>query len=466
MQPSSTPNPTDSTPPPQPAAEPPKHTKYKLILFVVAGLLLLVAGVGITAALLPQFIDRSPSSSQQEDSSPAAVAATTIDTSSLAASYDALTKLALPGFNITRKDITLRAYQELVAGFSLSDAFYKDDTCVLHALVLAQLYSQDPTKKSLYQHQLYLLSSTYLQSVPAAIHDTLTVTSTEQDKKSIAILQSYKDQTLTNQVTDSAVLKQTLSDTAKNLSLDNASKLSTYEILALNFDNTDSAKMQEFTAKYPLYGASPKMWVDMLDGTYYIIMMQSYAKQVASGNAGSLPHEFIHAQSPFVRGDAGRIVEEQRAELFSGEKSNGYNDVKQLFIYLQVMSGIDVNGLLKQRPTDSLGFFLTLYKEFGLQATNGIVFSFPTAFMSSPSNPMKIVSAEHGTDAAIKKAIEIGLATNKTEQDQRIKARYERLLSILGSKEKVINDLNSTLSQSYGMPSAAAKMLEYAQTTP
>lgn len=368
-------------------------------------------------------------------------------------------KYTIPAFANSEKTKLLSAYDELSDGFVLTTSALDDDTTVLHALGIASLYSKDSGNKDRYRTELYLLLTAKLTALPSGISDSLFEGTDPQ--KAITVLKKYQDESLSKQVEQSPTVQTVLNTTVTQLKLSSKADLSPYTIIAFDFENTDP-QFSELTKEHSLYGARPRMWAEELGGTIYIMMFKSYAKDVINGIPGSLPHEFIHGQSAFVRGEAGRMIEERRAELFSGDRS-AYYDAKQLVIYLNVFAGIDIYSFLQANPTDSAKLYAMLYKELGVSGTNALVFSWPTVYGGSDSKALESIYKLNNQDVALKQALAIG-KKNPQALDTRVKQRYDKLLSVLGSKDKVVSDLTDNLDQTYRMPTAASYMINYTKS--
>lgn len=358
----------------------------------------------------------------------------------------------------SEKTKLLTAYDDLSDGFSITGSPLHDDTMVLHALGIAAMYTQDTGQRDRYRSELYLLLAGHLASLPSGITDN--TFEIPDDQKSINVLKKFQDTDLTNRVEQSSALQQVLTATVIQLKLGSKNKLSPYKIIAFGFDNTD-AKFDELIKEHSLYGARPKMWAENLNGTVYIMMFKSYANQVVNGEHTSLPHEFIHAQSAFVRGETGRMIEERRAELFSGDTS-AYYDAKQLVIYLNVFSGIDIYLLLQANPTDSAKLYAKLYKDLGVKGTNAIVFSWPNIYQNSGSQALDKIYSLNNQDVALQEALTLGKKDGGA-LEKRVSQRYQKLLAVFKSNDKVVSDLSGNLDQVYRMPTAANYMKDYAK---
>lgn len=440
----------------QPIPTPPKPSRKSLLIAVVSlgSVAIVLVAFGTTWFILmankPQQKTDTRTSDQNNTS-------TAPHSANFEQAYTRVnTKYNVPAFGATEKSTLLAAYDELSEGFALTSKALDDDTTTLHALGIASLYSKDRSNKDRYRTELYLLLNTSLTSLPSGISDSLFEGT--NSAQTVSILKKYQDEPLSKQVEQSSTLQAVLSNTVTQLKLGSKADLAPYTIIAFNFENTDP-QFTQLTKEHTLYGARPKMWTEELDGRIYIMMFKSYAKDVINGVPGSLPHEFIHGQSAFVRGEAGRMIEERRAEQFSGDHS-AYYDAKQLVIYINVFAGIDIYSLLAQNPTDSAKLYATLYEKLGVIGTNALAFSWPNAYGGTDSKALSMIYALNGQDTALKQALIIG-QKDPTALESRVKQRYEKLLSVLGSKDKVVADLNNNLDQAYRMPSAAKHMIDY-----
>lgn len=440
--------------PPEPTPKPPTKRRTILII-VIAAIVVIIAACAVLFLLL---------SKKQSTQATATTSAQGIRTAPHNASFEqayarVAAKYDIPGFAADKKASLLAAYDDLSNGFALNANALDDDTTIMHALGIASMYTSDTANRERYRTELYLLFVNDLASVPSGINDSTFEGSDYQ--KTVDILQKYQSTDLTKRVEQSSVLQGALDNAVSILKLGSRNKLSPYKIIAFDFDTTDP-QFDQLTKQHSLYGARPNMWTENLGGTFYIMMFKSYAEGVINGTAGSLPHEFIHAQSAFVRGEAGRMIEERRAELFSGDHS-AYYDAKQLAIYLNVFAGIDVYSFMQANPTDSAKLYAMLYKQLGVPGTNALVFSWPNVYEGTDSNALKSIYALDNQDIALQQALSIG-KQDMNALTTRVKQRYDKLIAVLNTKDKVISDLSQNLGQNYRMPTGARYMTEYAKS--
>lgn len=442
--------PPTPTTPIAPAIRPSLSNKKHLIILSIIIALVLIAG--ITYWLIKPKPTTSPVVQQENRSVPGQ----SVAPADLSTLYDKISSTYnIPEFSTSNKDLLLSKYSELSEGFELLPNSF-DDTTALHALGIASLYAKDEKNRSQYREELYLLLINQLKSVPPQITDSTFVPQSNGDD-TIKILTSFEDRALTKQVEQSKEMQKALDSVVSSLKLKGRDDLVPHRVIAFNFD-TDSKQFDELVAKRSLYGARPTMWVEIINDTTYIMMFRPYAESVINGEKNSLAHELIHAQSAFVRGEAGRMIEERRAELFSGDTS-AYYEAKQFMVYLRVFSGVDVTALLEQYPTNPAQFYAELYKRLGITITHDIVFSWPNAYGSGESKALSNIFKLNLHDRAIKGAVGLG-QKDKTSMNKRIDERYQKLLDVFKTKSAVIDDLNNNLGQNYRMPTATKYMIE------
>lgn len=452
LPPEPTPQSPPPPPPPQAVVQPEGSSSSKKPIIIVVIVVLVLALLGGGAWLFIQ--SRKKPVVVQATPTPTAIPSATSDISS---AYDRIVSYNIDDFSASNKQKLVDKYNDLAHDFELEPNSF-DNTTTLLALGVASLYDKDPTNKERYRTELYLLLSWHLKSLPTGITDD-TFDPPGNGADILKTLRSFKDDNLTQQVMSSMGLQKALNNAVSALKLKSQTDLSPYEIIAFNFD-TDGKKFDELTAKYPLYGARPKMWTAGIDGKEYIMMFKSFAQEVIDDKPNSLAHEFIHAQSAFVEGETGRMVEERRAELFSGDKSS-YFDAKQLFIYAGVFSGTDFLDLLQQHPTSSADFYADVYKKIGVTGTNALAFSWPNAYAGASSKAMQSIYQLDLQDVVMKETLKLGQKDSASLKD-RTESRYQTLMKVFGNdKTRVINDLKNNLSDSYGMASAAQYMIEF-----
>ena len=457
---STTPLPPNSySPPPTPpplfmSVEPPKQpkpqfiTKIRLVVGIIIFVLLVAAVIGVFFMVNKQCEHSTVSVYNQTGRH------------ALSAAYDELYSKGVKDFTANQKQKTLDSYYALSASFHTREDFYKDPSNMLIGLGIAHLYSRDSSQKNAYRNELYSLVINHLAAVPSGIHDNYFLDKKEQ-QDTLSIFNRYKDTDLTAKLNASITSSNLPQTVAQNLKLDSHDTAPQVNVIALNFDNI-STQQQTFAKEHYMYGAQPTMWVEDIGGDIYILLTRNYATSFIENPSGpsrtKIMHELVHVRSPFNRGNLGRSVEERRAELFSGDKST-YYDIKQMFIYSEVFSGVSMLDLLQEHPTDAYAFYLLLYSRLGVSGANHVVASWPGAYTTSSSDAQQTVyDFTNNLDGIIRVSI---AHSNSQDMNQRIKARYEKLLGIFKTKERVIQDIDNNLAQNYKMPRAAAEMKLY-----
>lgn len=452
---------SDTSSRPLPPAPPPRPTRKRLVLVtsvIIIGLLAASAGI----FLWHPWRQSTTVPSQASSSAQASLGSPVIDTASLGAAYDDFYKNGIKDFAPDKKDQTLQAYAALTDGFTLDDTFQKDQTNLLLSLGVAWLAAQDSARTSAYRSEMFLLMSPHLSALPSGItDDQFEPQSSQADKQVLAVFQKYQDTAATSQLKKTLSSSNVLSTVANNLHLPNTDDLSRVHIMVMNFNASDN---QAFAQEHNMYGARPTMWAELVGNEPYILLTRDYAQSFIDEPNGiamyKIEHELVHTQGLFVRGELGRSIEERRAELFSGDHSS-YYDVKQLFIYTQVFSGIDMYSLLQQHPTDPNGFYLNLYSTMGVAMANQVVATWPSAFLNQPSAPVKAtLTVSGGLNGVIDTAIARG-KSDQTAVDKRMEERVQKLMSVFGSKDRVLRDVQNNLGEAYGMPSAATAVETY-----
>lgn len=442
------------------AVQPITHTHKKLLVIIVIVVGVIIGGFAVYARLNSTITKEAQNTPAQYST------VSDVDLSSLGSAYDNYRSAGVADFSVDKKTATLQAFTSLSHGFSLSPKFFEDSSAVLIGLGIAHGSLDHTSQSEGYRNGLYLLSTNYLSSVPDGIVDEYFVSPATNESTTPAVLAQYTDQAVSAQLNAVLQSNDLNSEIIKNLRLPSNARLAAFTPLVMNFE-TNSAEQDAFGDKHYMFGAHPKMWVESVGDTVYLIMTKNYAEDFIANPSGdgrhTVLHEIIHTQHVFVRGDLGRSIEERRAELFSGDLS-AYYDAKQLFIYTDVFSGFSPLQDLQTHAIDSDSFYTQLYSKLGVEGANAFVTSNPSAFLSEPSTAVKKVQeAFGGMDAAIKIAIQKG-SPDSAAMNDRIRARSDKLLSILKSKQAVIDDLTNNLADVYGMPSAADVMKQYIQT--
>lgn len=458
------PTPTTQPIPPPPSlhpeipivALPTKHSRKKLII-IVAVIGLIVSGIVVYGWYNTATTEKAKDLTAQISD---------IDLSSLGSAYDSYRVAGVTDFSADKKDATLQAFTSLSRGFALSPKFFADNSAVLIGLGIARGSLDHSSQFEGYRNGLYLLATNYLDTVPDGIVDEYFVSAATNESTTPTVLAKYTDPVLTSDlktILQSSDLRQ---EVTKNLGLSNNMVLATFTPLVMNFE-TNSVEQDTFGNEHYMFGAHPKMWVESAGDIVYLIMTKNYAEDFIANPSGderhTVLHEIVHTQHAFMRGDLGRSVEERRAELFSSDLS-AYYDAKQLFIYTEIFSGFSPLAALQTYAIDSDSFYIQLYSKLGIEGANAFVTSSPSAFLSEPSTAVKKVQDTFdGMDGVIKVAIQQG-SSDQTTMNDRMRVRSDTLLSILQSKQEVIDDLTNNLADTYGMPSAAAAMKQYIQT--
>lgn len=428
--------------------------KIKILLVAIGAGAVLIGS--ITAFVLIRHMGQTTPAPTVQDDTPATVVKTP---ENLSTAYDTFAESGVKEFTNTQKDAVLQMYSELSSGFvfTTSKNFLDDTATQLHALGIAYLAYLHPEKKTLYRDELYLLAMPYLETLPTGIVDTTFVSAGSSDEATAELLLSYRDNDLSTRVEQAAQFQTALTTAVKALKIADTQHLSSYKIVAYNF-TTDDAQFTALTKKYNLYGARPMMWVEGINDTAYIMMMKDYAQDVIDGKKNSLTHEFIHTQQPFVRGETGRVVEERRAEYFSGDTS-AYFDAKQAFIYMNVLGNVDGLSLLDTYPTDAGSFFTTIYAQLGVTGGNALAFSWPSAFLGNAAGALRTVADENNLDVVMQQALAVG-RRDQTALNSRFQQRFEKLKNTLGSKEKAIQHIES-IGEMYALPTAQSEFVRY-----
>ena len=74
-----------------------------------------------------------------------------------------------------------------------------------------------------------------------------------------------------------------------------------------------------------------------------------------------------------------------------------------------------------------------------------------------PYGALKIVDQSQGLDRAIQESIRIG-RKNPSAMHARIRQRYDKLMKIFGTRQRLAEDLQNNLADAYRMPTAAKIM--------
>lgn len=447
-----------------------EHKKnHRLLVAVFVTSLLAIMGSATFVLISDRTTNSSDDTAIKQDDQKSTksyedLSASTISTKNLSEAYDSFSNAGIVEFTPDAKIATLNKIASLTKGFSIDDKFYEQPANMLLTLSIGYLSSQDQNNDEAYRNEMYLLMSTFMESVPEGITDEY-FRNAEPADKTLAVFSKYTDTDLTPKMEEALKNANVEKEIATNLGVEQ-SQIKPYTPIVFNFDTND-ATQQQFSSEHYMFGAYPKMWVEEIDNKIYILFTKEYAKSFIADQNGSgrtsILHELVHSQQSFVKGELGRTIEERRAELFSGDKS-AYYDAKQLFIYLEVFSGDSILSMLEQSPANPDDFYLLLFKELGVSISNKLVASWPNVYLGSPSTAVKkVVELTGGMDGVIKDSILIG-KKDWTAVESRMKARTDKLLSVFSTKEKVLSDLQYSLGEGYSMPSAAAEMKKYIES--
>jgi hypothetical protein len=447
-------------PPIIPAAVPfeqPKSRKWLYIGIAAFTVVLLIIGGLVSFALNKQH-NQTSNSTNSAVNSPGNTTPVSVD---LSKAYDEASKAGVKEFSTSKKSSVLSAYQSLTSGFAFKSTKASPAKQLL-VLGIAYHYSIDQGHKDALRSSMYLAYIDDLTNLPSGINDKTFHAATQTDDQTLAVLKKFEDSSLSSKVQSAITSSQLEAEVKKNLNLVSTANLTAYTVIAMNF-NAISPEQQNFAKQHYMYGAAPKMWVEILNNHTYVLMAKDYATNFVTNPQGSarstVIHEFIHGQNPFVVGDLGHSIEERRAEYFSGDKS-AYYDAKQLFIYGQVFSGVDMLKQLSDNALNPYQYYIALYKQFGVTTANKLIASRPTAYLTQASGAVSAVQAyTGGPNGFIKDTISMG-SKDKNAMQARKQARHEKLLSVLKTEDAVTKDLKNNLSGSYQMPDAAAEMLK------
>lgn len=434
----------------------------KKILWIIFATVLVVLILWLTGMILKSKPQATENVDLSDNSKSNSAPKYSIDTSSLDTTYTDLEKSGIKEFSSSQKDKVIDQFSKLTEDFNVDDEFIKDPVNSLLAIGISYLATKDPENFNSYRNEMYLLVRGHTASLPAGISDSkFEKSSKEADQKAINVINKFKDADLTEQLKKSLYTSGILDKVASNLNMGNTDPLKVPVVIAMKFEANDNT---EFTKEHYMYGKSPTMWVEVLDGNTYIMVTKDYAEDFLSNPDSSsrfkIMHELVHTQGSLVRGELGRSLEEPRAEHFSDMHSS-YYDAKQLLIYTNVFSGIDIYSLMDASPTDASEFYINLYKTFGVKTANMLVNSWPNEILDS-SNPIygdsqKAISSY---DMIIQSAIKLG-ESDLTAVNNRKTERAAKLIEVFGSKQKALDDLTTNVGNAYHMPTAAKAMSDF-----
>jgi hypothetical protein len=418
--------------------------RWIILVIVVAAILVATAGAGIW------FIVNQGTKPLVKPTNLAA-------TNTLSSSYDNFKQQGIREFTDNNKRAVLKAYSDLTTGFIFKNGVAPTDTTKqLVALSTSYQYSQNSSTKELQRYKLYLLYTNDLSSKPADITDENA--SKPNTAETRAIYLKYQDANLTQQLKDTIASRGLAKKAAKALNISEGT-LKNYDIYAMNFD-TGSSQEKSFVSDLKYTGWVPSLWTDVTPGGSFIGFTSAYAKQFITTadptTEAFFLHEFSHTQSNLMVGGLGYTLEERKAEEISGNKG-AYYDVKQLFIYMEVFTGTNILKPIQDNPTDSTKVYTSIYKLLGVNLANDLASSFPVAYTTSASTPIKIVATNNNFDNVLKLALEKGEESPAALQHH-VNDRAKKLISIFGDKQKAINDLNVNVADKYKLSTVTTEM--------
>lgn len=426
------------------SSDPEKKKKLLTIIPVVLTGLLLIGGISFMVI----------SGTKKEDTT--IVSNQAADFSSYNAAYDQWRAKGVADFEPDEKEKTLETLTTLASDFSFEPTIEADMVDRLIALGIAKAVAENRLEPQVAKLRLYQLFQEKLASVPVGITDENANLPDADETR--AIYEKFQNQALTEKV-KTAIAERGLEDKAKTSLKLTDEVLNEYELFALNF-NTGSEGEDAFREEMGYTGWIPSLWTQSFYNARFIGFTEEFAQRFVKNNTPETDalflHEFSHTQFPLVRGDQGLLLEERRAEEVSGNKG-AYYDVKQFFIYLEVLTGVDVLETIQKTPAEPETIYGDLYSTLGVEVADLVVSAYPVAYLGS-TTPVKDISQVQNLDTALKAAKKYGEAQNPDTQLKRIKDRAKRLVEIFGSSDDAITDLESNLAQKYQMPFVAELM--------
>lgn len=471
MNPSLFPNPGDPEPNKQPELEQTRFSpsksrpsKFRLIIIISIACAVIIC-IALTVLLYFKLIP--PAINQSKKTTETQKIKSTVNRQALDDTFAYYKDAGIKEFNTADKTKVLDKVEKLTNNFKILPAFFDDKLNNLFALSTAYSSLQGKSNDKYFRASMYLLMRDNLTERPEDIVEDSRVElkSDDRDKKSIDVIKKYTDTELTSKLNEAVKDRGVYKSTAKSISLDNTDMFKDVNIVALNFAQSD---FKDFSKEHYMYGSNPAMWAEELDGKQYVMSTKNYAEDYISKNEEAITlgiqRMLIHTTSSFVRGEYGRTIEQRRADLFTGNKTDEY-DIRQFFIYLNVFSGYDLLEDLKTYPTSPEDFYLKLYKDFGIQTASKIIAVSPgfydgnTAISTYDDARM----AFGGYDGALEGAIKIG-QKNEPAMKARMLKRSQKLYSIFKTKADIIEDLRYSMGRRYNMSNSAKFMEDYINT--
>lgn len=446
--------------PQQPSNTPlqPKDTKKKV--FFIFGAIVLVVLIVIGAYFALGSSD-STSKKQATNTTSSNTPATNFRYMDYESAYDGFRQRGINEFRTDKKQSTVAALKELTEGFVFTTQEKGTDTAKqLTALGAAYLYSEKKVDKEVSRYKLYMLFQDDLVTAPAGIIDeNAKMPDSAQAKK---IYEKYQDKNLSEQLSKT-IDSIKLEDMAKQILKITDDQVAEYQIYAMNFDSKTEQE-KKFMDDMKFSGWMPSIWTQSYTDARFVGFTKKYAQEFINStdetSQAYFLHEFSHTQSPLNKGGLGVLPEERKAEEISGNKGT-YFDVKQFFIYLNVFTGYDALASLASNPTNAESVYVDLYKNVGVEIGDSVIASFPVVYIEGANTPVKTVSKRHNLNSTLQLAIASGKAKDQGGQKKRLQERADKLITVLGTKEKALNDVNTNLSVTYQMPAAAEQIAPY-----
>lgn len=440
MYPGQVPNPDN-----QPVPNPDKKKKLLALIPLILAGILLIGGIS--------FVLISKSDSEQTDVPRSSVA----DFSAYNAAYDAWRQKGVTDFEPDEKTKTLESLDVVASDFSFKQGVEGDSIDQLIALGVAKAHAENRLSTQIAKLRLYVLFQDKLASVPAGITDENADLPDADEAR--AIYQKNQSTELTEAV-KAAITERGLETRAIEALQLGTTPLDPYELFALKF-NTKSDGEKTFREEMGYTGWIPGLWTQTYHDARFIAFTKQYAKEFVSAKNPATDalflHEFSHTQSPLARGNAGLLLEERRAEEVSGNKG-AYYDIKQFFIYVNMLTNYDMLASIQDGPVEVERIYGELYSTLGVELADAIIASFPVQYLDS-TTPVKDIATVQNMDTAIKLAKQFGEADDPDTQLQRTKERAKRLVEIFGSESAAIADLQTNVAQNYMLPTVADIMI-------
>jgi len=179
-----------------------------------------------------------------------------------------------------------------------------------------------------------------------------------------------------------------------------------------------------------------------------------------------IEHEYVHTQSSLYLDSESLIgisLEELRAEHYSGNKQQGYDECKSAATYLIVATGFDLTGEMDklEKGGNCAAIFTEISKSLGLQQAFELNLSFPSNYVDGSSQLItRIDGYLGGLNGFIKRLCENDRFKDRSEQ------RFEEYAGIKKAKGQtdVMIDYYNYDATINRMPYAASKMIQKLET--